>query len=156
MTAEEQPVGKLVLPCAYDRHQPRPTVLIDQRVEANIGLGALRPVQIVTGINIMHCGIRRIIGQCLAEVDVVAVNIDVVFVNPSHPRGAPGVNQVNHQDGNVIRQFTGSEHVQPSALAVRSVVALDTMGAAYCHQYPLGFRISQKRHICTEFLPERP
>ena len=78
--------------------------LRDSGVEQRINLFTLRPAQLLAAVEGMHVVVGAVIRQRLAEVQVIAVLVEIVFVDAPHPRRAPRVDQVNHQHRHAFRQ----------------------------------------------------
>jgi hypothetical protein len=87
---------------------------------------------------------------------VIAVEVDVVFVDPAQPRGAPWVDQVDHHNRDILGQRAGNESLQPVDLAIRTVIALDPVSAAECHQTTFGLRITEHSDVGAQGFAEGP
>ncbi|MNM60395.1 hypothetical protein D3C81_716740 [compost metagenome] len=96
-----------------------------------------------------------VVRQRALEIQVIAVQVDVVFVDPAQPRHAPRVDGMDHDHGDIRWQGTLAQLLQPFDLAARAIEAFDPVSAAQRDQQPLGARITQHRHIGTQGFAER-
>ena len=138
-----------------NRHHRRPALAADPFIELGIGALTFGATQLGTGVDRVQSFISRVVGWCLSEVQVVAVEVDVVLVDPTHPGRAPRVDQVDHQYRDVVGQAALPEGLQPLALAIRAVITFHAVGAAQGHQHPFGLGVAEQGHICAQGLGER-
>jgi len=155
-SAVEQTIGMTVLATLDNRHHGGPAVFGDLFIEQGIGAITFRALQLRAGIDFMQRRIGLIIGQCMLEVQVIAVQVDVVFVDPTQPRSAPRIDQVDHHHRDIGRQRTLAQRLQPLDLTPRTVETFDAMSATQRNQQTLRPRITQHGHIGAQRLTERP
>ncbi|MCY1540230.1 hypothetical protein D9M68_758580 [compost metagenome] len=96
VAAVEQTVWKIILAGFHDRGDAN--IAAELMLRGFIGLRrgiALRPVPGTTDERSVQGGIAFVFRRALRPVDEIAVEIDVVFVHPTRPGGAPGVDEVD-------------------------------------------------------------
>lgn len=153
--AVEQPGGQLVLPGrdgVLERRQALPLLIGRDRL---LVFGRRRPGRgHQQGVQLAIAGIGR---PGPAEVDAVAVEVDIVFVGAAEMGEAPGIDRM-HQ------QHRGSGRCQPAGhflipdqggLTARAAEALHAMGARGDDQQVFGIGPADQRGIGGQFLALR-
>ena len=87
-----------------NRHHRRPAVFLDLLIKQCIGAITLRACQLGAGIDFMQRGVGLIVRQRMFAVQVIAIEVDVVFVDPAQPRRAPRIDQMNKHHRDIGRQ----------------------------------------------------
>ncbi|MCY1464506.1 hypothetical protein D9M71_825360 [compost metagenome] len=96
--------------------------------------------------------IGQVVRQRTVEIQVIAVQVDVVFVDPAQPRHAPGIDRMNHHHRDIGRQCALAELLQPLDLATRAIEALDPVSTAQRDQQAFSARIAEYRYIGAQGL----
>ena len=96
-----------VLAAFDNRHHCRPTLFANLLVEQLIRTLSFRALQLAARINFMQRCIGLIVRQRALEVQVIAVQVDIVFIDPAQPGRAPGIDQMH----NTTATSAGSERL---------------------------------------------
>jgi hypothetical protein len=103
-------------------------------------------------------GQRRVVTvlrQRRAEVDPVAVEVDIVFRHAPVPGETKGVDGVDHQHGGASRYARNLAAPQPIHLRARTAISFDAMGAGNENQHALGVLRAPPGEVGREILPVR-
>lgn len=128
----------------------------DDRSEAGIAAGP--PLGLLIGLHgrvvcrsFQHGTDERAVQRAIAlvfwrrflPVDEVAVEVDIVFIHSARPRGAPGVDEVDGEDGGIVGKLPGRVLGEPGGLAGRTERTFDPMGAGNQHHELAGILASE-------------
>jgi hypothetical protein len=149
---EEQALGLVVLAAADGGLQRHRAVLGDEGGDDLFVLGRRRPVRRHDGMG--QFGVAGVDGQRLAEVDEIAVQVDVLLRRAPPPAEAPGVQRVHVQHRHAGRGCRGVERrrAQQRHLHARPAEALQAVAAAGDDQQPLRVGGAEARHVDGQFL----